>query len=159
MTETCQNCARLVEVGPGGKVINHLILDDAIPAFWENPRCPRSGHPSREELARRKVRRADKRAALVAELQPDAAVTLDVLLEGRRGAVELLARVDDMRRAALYEYNRRNKTRHRHPYATEPGETERWPVALCVGSVASTSAPWLSERSPCQRKPTSPNAP
>lgn len=52
--------------------------------------------------------------ALVDELRPEACATLDAWLERREDedARRLLARLADMRRAALFEYNRRNRTKH-----------------------------------------------
>jgi hypothetical protein len=108
--ETCQNCGRLVKVGFGGRVAEHNISEAGGSPFY--PRCCRSRHPSREELARRKAKRAAKRAALVAELLPVADVALDAYLLERP---EYADRIGDCRRAALFEFNRRNSTRHRWP--------------------------------------------
>lgn len=156
--ETCQGCGELAQVDGKGRVLPHSsdigqryglptgtsasFTEAQLTAVRARVSCCRSGHPSREELARRKAARDAKRKAVVDACRPDAVVALDAYLEGRP---EFSDRLHEFRRAALYEYNRVSRTRHRKAYTLEahPG-VDGWMVARCrfchekIGTVPGT---------------------
>lgn len=142
--ETCQRCGHKVPTNPlkgKGRLEDHLPDGQLSSASLEGvgfadawrPLCEGSGHPSIEEIARRKARRAAHKDALLAELLPEAPAALDAFLNGRE---EYRRRLADFRLVALYKFRQgqAQNTAIKHP--VELNLDAYWHCVFCKARLA-----------------------
>lgn len=108
--EVCQGCRARVEVDQKGRVAAHNVHEATFGSArgrrWLVSAavvCSRSGHPSIDELLRRKARRREVTIRQILDLRDEALVALDAFLEGRE---ELADRIPEMRRVATHGHRR-----------------------------------------------------
>lgn len=117
--EQCQRCHLDLDVDELGRVPQHrrrtgIAWDAGVDySYISTEMCPKSGHPSREEIQRRKESRCDQRLATAIIARDEARVALDAVIERRD---EYADRVPEWCRAALAVYNQRHGSRHAHAY-------------------------------------------
>lgn len=115
--EHCQKCHRPHDVDEQGRVPQHrrvlgsVYEGGASSTSIADALCAKSGHPSREEIERRKEERAADAAKSVGD--PDYAVALDAFLVGRN---EYERRLPAWRKTALRVYNKQHSTTFARPY-------------------------------------------
>lgn len=115
--ETCQRGCLDLQVDSKGRVRRH---DDFLAQAGT---CPRSYHPSLEEMARRREKRRAKRAEELTAALVDAPVVLDAWIEGR---TEMSERIPDLCRVALHELSRRRRSRLYGTWLVREGVTQCW---------------------------------
>lgn len=116
--EHCQKCYLAFDVDELGRVPQHRKCTGSGRvggigySSIASESCPKSGHPSREEMQRRKDRRRDERLAIAVIARDEARVALDAFLEGR----DYEAPIEEWRKAALTLYNAMHAKKYAHPY-------------------------------------------
>ena len=151
--ERCQRCFLTLDVDESGRVPRHrrrtgsgYVGNGGSYSMIALEPCPKSGHPSREEMQRRKESRRDARLATAIIVRDDARVALDAYLEHRG---EYADRIAEWRRAALVLINHTHGSKSAHPYRYE---TKAAPSSRRANTRGDIYMPVLRRAAVCWRQ-------